>query len=294
MKAINIYSNDKIKSEIKNATSNFRSKLNFSLIDHYIETSTAKTHVIEAGVVGKPVLILLHGGATNGVCALYLLRSLINDFHIFCPDVPGHCGESESKFLSPRDSSYGNWLNETIEGLGITKEVNLMGISYGGFIAQRFLTLFPEKVKNLSLMVPGGIVNPSMMKMLRKVMLPQIIYKITKKQKYMNLLINQVFTDIEDKDLKRFAECIFAGVKIDSRPMKLTSLKDVSKYKGPVLIIGADNDIIFSAKQLKNRSRELYGDQLEFEMLKDSMHSPSTTDESIQHISNKVKSFFYS
>jgi len=294
VKKIKIYANEVIEQRVNSATKAFRSKIPFDIEDHYVDTQFGKTHVIETGTPGKPPLIVLHGGATNGICALYFIKDILEDFHVFCPDIPGHAGSSEKVFINPRDNSFGVWLGDVLTSLSFESAPHFMGISYGGFIIQRYLSLHPDKANKVAFMVPGGIINPNGLGMIGKVLIPQIAYKITKNEKYLDTIVNHLFSDINDDDLKDFIYCIFKGMKLDNRPMKRSSIEEMKQVTSPVLVIASDNDIVFPGTKLQSRAKQLFGNKLKFVLLNDSKHSPSTTPESLKYISNTIKTFLHS
>jgi pimeloyl-ACP methyl ester carboxylesterase len=54
-----------------------------------------------------------------------------------------------------KGNSYGYWLGEVMEGLGL-EATPVVGISYGGFLLQKLIMAHPEKVGKAIFTVPGG------------------------------------------------------------------------------------------------------------------------------------------
>lgn len=105
-----------------------------------IRSGQFRTHLIETGRVGGPVLFLLHDGALGGGARVSwdaLIAELEPDFHVFAPDFYGF-GESDMLFhfgLRPYQSHI-EQIAELTRALGL-EDVHFVGTSYGGSVLMR-------------------------------------------------------------------------------------------------------------------------------------------------------------
>ncbi len=112
-------------------------------------------YVYLEGGQGEP-LILLHGFGANKDNFTRVARFLTPHYRVIIPD---HIGFGESSH--PRDASYkagtqAARIRTLAKSLGIT-QLHLGGSSMGGHIAMMYAALYPDEVKSLWLLDPGGI-----------------------------------------------------------------------------------------------------------------------------------------
>jgi pimeloyl-ACP methyl ester carboxylesterase len=112
-------------------------------------------YVYLEGGKGEP-LILLHGFGANKDNFIRVALFLTPHYRVIIPD---HIGFGESSH--PQDADY-RALTQAVrirtlaQALGITK-VHIGGSSMGGYISMMYAFLFPDEVKSLWLLDPGGI-----------------------------------------------------------------------------------------------------------------------------------------
>lgn len=112
-------------------------------------------YVYLEGGQGEP-LILLHGFGANKDNFTRIARFLTPHYRVIIPD---HIGFGESSH--PQDASYkagaqAARIRTLAKSLGIT-QLHLGGSSMGGHIAMMYAALYPDEVKSLWLLDPGGI-----------------------------------------------------------------------------------------------------------------------------------------
>jgi pimeloyl-ACP methyl ester carboxylesterase len=114
-------------------------------------------YVYLEGGKGEP-LLLLHGFGADKENFTRVARFLTPRYRVIIPD---HIGFGESGH--PQDADYGALtqavrIRTLAQTLGITK-VNVGGSSMGGHIAMMYAFLYPDEVKSLWLIDPGGLWN---------------------------------------------------------------------------------------------------------------------------------------
>jgi pimeloyl-ACP methyl ester carboxylesterase len=108
-----------------------------------------------AKLTGKPVLVFVHGFGANGVLQWTETASrLSQDYDIILPDLMFH-GHSNTDAIA--DSTVYSLefqvesLHKLLVSSGKTKDLTLIGNSYGGAVAAMYATKYPNEVKKLIL-----------------------------------------------------------------------------------------------------------------------------------------------
>ncbi|MBN2084621.1 MAG: alpha/beta hydrolase [Anaerolineales bacterium] len=119
-----------------------------------IPTRFGRTHVNVSGVPGAPPLILLPGNFASSADWFSIIPGLVRTNLVYAVDVIGDAGKSIPQRLPANRADYADWLDELRKGLGIEK-TDLLGMSYGGFLAVNYALQFPEHLHRLVLLCPG-------------------------------------------------------------------------------------------------------------------------------------------
>lgn len=112
-----------------------------------------RTSYLEAGPVGAPPVVLLHGlGATNA-SLLPVLADLARDHRVLAPDLPGF-GQSAAPRAVYSPAWFAAWVEAFQHVVGARRAV-LLGNSLGGRIALEAALTHPRSVRGLALLAPS-------------------------------------------------------------------------------------------------------------------------------------------
>lgn len=125
----------------------------------YVDTYLARTHIIHCGKTGNPRLVMLHCMGFSSICWYKNLEALSQHFDVYCIDSVGEPGRTESYRTKITKDDYNQWLLEVLDALHLGK-VNLVGWSFGGFLATGFAMTYPERIDKVVAMSPGGTISP--------------------------------------------------------------------------------------------------------------------------------------
>jgi poly(3-hydroxyalkanoate) depolymerase len=128
---------------------------------------------IRRGTGETPPLLIFNGVGAN----LELVEPFIAampDVEIVIFDVPG-VGGSPAPFLPYRFSSLAGLADKLLAKLGYTGQVDVLGVSWGGALAQQFAHLFPQRCRRLVLAAtsPGALMIPGRLSVLMKMINPR-------------------------------------------------------------------------------------------------------------------------
>lgn len=106
---------------------------------------------LDGTAVERPTVIGLHGGpGVDGTALRYWLSPLSDIAQVVVPDLRGH-GRSDRG--DPADWDLRTWARDTRQLcsiLGVERPV-LLGVSFGGFVAQQYAAMYPDEIAGLIL-----------------------------------------------------------------------------------------------------------------------------------------------
>jgi pimeloyl-ACP methyl ester carboxylesterase len=107
-------------------------------------------HTIAYRQAGQgPALVLLHGFLCDSRCWRHQLSHLSDQFRVVAWDAPG-AGSSSDPPDTFTTANYAHCLAEFLEAVGIERG-HILGLSWGGILAQEFYRLYAERVRSLVL-----------------------------------------------------------------------------------------------------------------------------------------------
>ena len=128
---------------------------------------------IRRGSAETPPLLMFNGvGANLELVAPFIAAMPGVEIVIF--DIPG-VGGSPTPFLPYRFSSLARLADKLLAKLGYTGQVDVLGVSWGGALAQQFAHLFPRRCRRLVLAAtsPGALMIPGRLSVLLKMINPR-------------------------------------------------------------------------------------------------------------------------
>lgn len=143
----------------------------------FVETSYGRTHVLLAGDLGNPPLMLFHGVGDNSALMWALnIGTLSAHFYCIAVDTLGGPGKSEPgvRFNQAEFNSI-SWLEEVREGLGLGS-LYAAGVSNGAYMAYRYAAAKPNIVLK-TVCMEGGMIPDPLKAMLStvKMMFPELL-----------------------------------------------------------------------------------------------------------------------
>lgn len=252
-----------------------------------VPTSFGMAHVIMSGPnTGEP-LILFHGTDASSTMWFPNIKEFSKENRVYAIDFPLEAGKSVANRIKLSNKETAIFYNEIFEHFHM-KNINLLGVSRGGWMAT-YLAVQPDnKIKKIVLLSPantfGGIEN------LWKV-LSALNLKIFPSAKSLTKFFNS-FSYNPDKIDSIFKEQLYLAYKYgNSKPRLLNMVrfsdKDLSSLKIPLLVLVGDHDIVNSEKIFKKTRRLI--PNAETAVIKDAGHFLSIDQSDI--VNKKVVDF---
>ena len=263
------------KDEILSLYDKKLSELNIDYQYKIIDTGYGKTNIIVTGVPENPPLMIIHGSNACAPIALETYPNLSTNFQVFAIDVLAQPNKSAETRLSMKDNSYGKWMNEIIEELQINNVV-LVGFSFGGLIILKTLMHNEANIKEVFLAAPAYIVNGNPLKALFKVFIPMRRYMMTKKIKFVEQFLSEVFTERDEFAISYLSK-VFLHFKMDFTPVPVITKAEAKGITVPIKLIAAKRDLMFPGDKMLRRALKIFS-SVKTVLLEQSKHVQSKAD----------------
>lgn len=264
------------KAEILNLYDQKLKDLNINYQYKTVETTFGKTNVIITGDESKPPILIVHGSNGCAPIALETYFGLDTHFQVFAVDVLAQPNKSAETRLSMKNDDYGMWLHKVIDDLKL-KNVTLAGFSFGGLVILKALEFKDNNIKDVFLTAPAYIVNGNPLKALFKVFIPMKRYIRTKKIKFVDSFLNELFTE-KDAFAAQFLSKVFLQFTMDFTPVPVINRREANSIKTPITILAAKNDLMFPGEKMIKRANRIFPSLKKTILLEESKHVQNKID----------------
>ncbi|HWI47115.1 MAG TPA: alpha/beta hydrolase, partial [Rummeliibacillus sp.] len=216
-------------------------------------------------------------------------KPLAKMYRIYAPDTIGHPGFSEQNRISAKDNSFALWLEELMNYLNI-ESCAFIGPSYGAGIILRLAVFLPQKIDCSILVAPAGIQLGSKLEMIKQILLPLILFKITSSRKHLDKIANIMSDNCMKVFDKQIIGDIFKYVKLEQDMPKLTTKEELINYIAPTLLITGQKDIFFPAENVSRVAEDIINNLISITTY-DMGHIPS--EEHLRQMNERIIEFLY-
>jgi len=225
-----------------------------------IPTPFGITHVIACGPKDAPPLVLLHGYMATSMMWAPNIADFSRRHRVYAIDTMGQPGKSIPGEPIGSAADYVAWLTATFNALHLDR-VDLLGMSFGGWLALNYAAAAPERVRTLVLLSPGGVLPLSTEFSLRGVLMVLVPTRFT---------VNSFMRWVGLKnapgqmDYRRLVDLTYLGLKHFRMPLETqrviaTPLSDdeLRALRMPVLLLIGRNEVLYDAVAALDRARRL-------------------------------------
>jgi pimeloyl-ACP methyl ester carboxylesterase len=289
MSASVMFVDDAGKRRVRGYYDRFRERLGFATEPRSFETSFGRTHALVTGPEDGASLVVTHGALASSAHVLPELGPLVERRRVYALDVIGQSVMSEDRRIELGDASYGRWVSEAADALGLDR-FDLVGASWGGFVATRAASTLGDRVRRLVLVVPAGIVAGSAWKGFVRMGWPLMMYRAFPSEARLERLVEPLFTTRDELWTSYFGEAVRA-YRLDMRIPPLLEPRDLEGLTAPVLVVAAEEDLSFPGSALAARAEALFPD-VEVELVEGAKHSTPMTPEFRRWLGERMQRFF--
>ncbi|PQO33358.1 alpha/beta hydrolase [Blastopirellula marina] len=267
----------------------FLAKIETPVETRTVPTRFGENQVLVTGPADAPPLVVLHAMRTGAAFLLSELGPLLTKYRVYAPELPGQSVRGLDVRLPLQDESAAFWLADVMDGLSL-ESANLLGVSWGGFIARLTASHMPHSVPRLALLVPAGIANGSHLTGLMKMAWPMIRYQVRPSEANLQKLLLPLLSTWDD-DWGGFIACTIRDLKMDPRIPPVATDEQLKQLTMPVLAIVGEEDISFPGHLVEQRLRSQVP-TAEVEVVPGMKHCPPTTPEFRTWLAQRLTAFF--
>ena len=236
-----------------------------------VNTRFGNTHVLVLGPQAAPPVVMLQGGNTTSPLTLSWIRPMIGKYRVYAPDTIGHPGKSAPVRLSPRDDSYGQWLVEVLDALGLQRPA-LLGGSFGAGILLRAAAYAPERISKAVLFIPSGLVSIPASTMLYLLWWLGI-YRLAPTRLCLKRILWPMFKgEPIDEEVSEITEAVFRWVHIEQEMPRKVRREELIHFKAPTLVMAAEKDGLFPVDKVVRRAHEVFSNLVAAEVIPGATH----------------------
>ncbi len=221
----------------------------------FAKLKSGTTHYRWLGRVRGPVLVCVHGLTTPSFVWDRLAPLLGNlGFRVLVYDLYGR-GFSDRSRRAQTPEFFANQLEELLDHLEIRNDITLLGYSMGGVIASRFAVAHPDRLRQLVLLAPAGmLINfhpviawamnwPFVGDWLFQMVFPNAFFKATEAERAKHPEVGDII-DQQQGELHRrgFLRAVLSSLRGSLRKPGPKLFKALAKLPLPVYAIWARDD----------------------------------------------------
>jgi pimeloyl-ACP methyl ester carboxylesterase len=227
-----------------------------------VETSYGQTFVRISGPNNAPPLVLLPGGGCNSLMWMQVIDTLSESYRTYAVDNIYDFGRSVYTRPITTTDDLLKWLDELFSTLALGDDINLIGLSYGGWLASQYTLHAPIRLDKVVLLAPVATVIPLSLDLVKR-----MIFSILPHHYFFKSTVYWIFEDAVNKDeiSRNLVDEHIADAYLGLRSFKLkqppspTVLRDdeLQGIKVPMLFLVGENEKIYDAQVAVKRINEI-------------------------------------
>jgi pimeloyl-ACP methyl ester carboxylesterase len=216
-----------------------------------LPTRHGDTFVIASGNERAPAMILLHGAGGNSSMWAGDVGDFSRHFRVYAIDLIGEAGRSAPNRPDWNSPAFAEWLEDILDGLHL-QQATLVGISQGAWAALKLAVSAPQRVANLVLIAPGGIVPD------RASFLPRAILLMLLGKWGIRRMVRDLFGDqAVSKEVEDIVVTISSHFKPRVGVLPIFSDQELRRLTMSTLLVGGTKDIIRDMDKIRTRLQVL-------------------------------------
>jgi pimeloyl-ACP methyl ester carboxylesterase len=221
----------------------------------HVETRFGMTHVIASGPREADPLVLLHGYGFSSTHWVDNIKALSEKHRVYAVDFPGDLNKSVMTVPIETKQDCAAWFADVLDGLSIDK-TNIMGLSYGGFLALVIGIYLPERIKKIVTMSPGASLQPQSKRFFLRCIFAWLFPSRKQLNKFMDYMCakgNTVNAALRNQFIIAMQNCnprvkVFASYLSD---------EELASIKSPTLLMIGEHDVQYNPLMAIRRANRL-------------------------------------
>lgn len=222
--------------------------------DIMVDTIYGSTFVRVSGPKDGPPLVLLSGITATSLMWVPNVETWSQHYRVYAVDTINDYGLSVNTRGLYRKKDLLLWLNNLFAKLAPGEKINLVGMSYGGWLAGIYALTHQENLAKVVMIAPGATVLPISWKFFACLFAIFFLPGIIVQPFLLHLATSSVDAeDIQANDLSNFITCFLRGYsKFKHRfvvPLSVLTPEDWKKITIPTLFIAGSDEKLYDAEE---------------------------------------------
>jgi pimeloyl-ACP methyl ester carboxylesterase len=223
----------------------------------FIPTRFGDTHVIASGPKDAPALILFHSAGSGAAQWFRNVGPLSRRYRIYAVDTIGEVNKSAATRRLKNRQDCVDWAADLFDGFGIGK-ADIVGNSFGGFLAFNTTLYLPQRVKKVVLISPAATFVP-MWAFYVHIAYPYKIGYALGSNRIILSGFNWIWQNFpRDTVFKGYTELgKISGFPCNQLPPPVYSDEDLRRVRIPILLLIGEREVIYKPGDAIERATRL-------------------------------------
>ncbi len=240
-----------------------------------VDTSYGQTFVRTSGPEEAPPLVLLPGANATSLMWIPNIEALSESYRVYAPDNIYDFGRSVFTRAIKTPDDFVRWLDELFNALDLNDDINLMGLSYGGWLTSQYALRFPDRLDKIVLLAPAATVLPLNSEFALHALIGLIPHRSFVRKTMSWALEDFTRNDSIQELTGFFVENMYLGLrcfkfKMLVSPTVLTD-QELKNLKMPTLFLVGEDEKIYSAEETLKRLNSV-APHIKTELIPDAGH----------------------
>jgi pimeloyl-ACP methyl ester carboxylesterase len=227
-----------------------------------VPTAHGDTFVRISGPTDGQPLVLLPGLWGNSLMWIPVIERLSERHRTYAVDNVCDFGRSSNKMYKGTAEEYVRWLDELFDGLGLPEGIDLVGCSFGTWVAAEYALHAPDRLAKLVWSSPGGVVAaPNYKNAVLSLPLMAAAF-IAPARWNVGGIMRSLFTDSSKESIDNATDDMVLGLRcFTRRPFSATTNRvfseaELAGIRVPVLyVVGANDPILLPSAAVERLNR---------------------------------------
>ena len=242
----------------------------------YISTRFGDTHVVASGAKDAPALVLFHSAGSGAAQWFLNVGPLSRHYRTYAVDGIGEVNPSITTRRLRRRQDCVDWAADLFDGLRIG-QANIVGNSYGGFLAFNTALYLPERVRKIVLISPAATFVQMLPFYLHIAFPYKIGYALGSKRVILSGF-NWIWQGFpRDAGFKQYGELSkISGFPCNRLAPPVYSDAELRRVRVPILLLIGDHEVIYRPERAIRRATRLVSG-LKAEIVPNANHNAQVT-----------------
>jgi pimeloyl-ACP methyl ester carboxylesterase len=241
-----------------------------------IDTPSGQTLVRVSGNSAAPPLVLLPGSRGTSLTWIPNIAALSTHYRTYALDSIYDFGLSVSQRTLKKPDDLVTWLHEVLTVLVPEGSVNLLGLSYGGWLISQYVLRFPKQIHKVVLLDPAATILPVSLILIFRALLTLVPLPNFRQQFYYWLLRDTVQSGVTgkayvDEALADWAVAERCFKPLPMIPATVLSDRELKNFPVPCRVMIGENEKVYSAQRAIKRLNHI-APQISTELIHNAGH----------------------